>query len=145
LTEPSDEDSRLAWLTEICLALPDVTRSYTGPHAAFLVRDRKFAYYLDNHHGDGIVAVSCRAAPGENDVPVSLDPTRFYKPAYIGPEAGSLSAAVAARSTGTRSPNWPPAATGPSPRSGSARPLVGHGARKHQKGMAAGVGWLLDH
>ena len=85
MTTPSPEDSRLARLTGICLALPEVTRRYNGQHATFLVRDRKFAYYLVDHHGDGIVAVCCRAAPGENEALVASDPIRFYRPAYIGP------------------------------------------------------------
>ena len=85
MTMPPPEDSRLARLTSICLALPEVTRRYNGQHATFLVRDRKFAYYLVDHHGDGIVSVCCRAAPGENEALVASDPIRFYRPAYIGP------------------------------------------------------------
>ena len=85
MTMPSPEDSRLARLTSICLALPEATRRYNGQHATFLVRDRKFAYYLVDHHGDGIVSVCCRAAPGENEALAASDPIRFYRPAYIGP------------------------------------------------------------
>jgi hypothetical protein len=79
------EDRRLARLTKLCLAFPESTRQDSGRHASFLVRDKKFAYYLDDHHGDGIVAVCCRAAPGENEMLVASDRTRFYRPAYIGP------------------------------------------------------------
>ena len=56
-----------------------------GQHASFLVRKKTFAYYLDNHHGDGIVAVSCKVAAGENAEMAAFDPARFYLPAYIGP------------------------------------------------------------
>ena len=55
-----------------------------GDHAAFLVRKRIFAYYLDNHHGDGIVAVTCKALPGDNTALVNRFPSKFYLPAYIG-------------------------------------------------------------
>jgi hypothetical protein len=85
MTTSRAEDRRLARLTKICLAFPKSTRQDSGRHASFLVRDKKFAYYLDDHHGDGIVAVCCRAAPGENEMLVASDPTRFYRPAYIGP------------------------------------------------------------
>ncbi|MBW8877182.1 MAG: MmcQ/YjbR family DNA-binding protein [Acidobacteria bacterium] len=78
-------DPRLARLTAICLALPEVTRQDHGQHASFLVRKKTFAYYLDNHHGDGIVAVCCKAALGENADLAAADPARFYLPAYIGP------------------------------------------------------------
>jgi phosphoribosylglycinamide formyltransferase-1 len=49
------------------------------------VRDKKFAYYLHDHHGDGIISVCFRTEPGENEVLLSSDTVRFYRPAYIGP------------------------------------------------------------
>ena len=49
------------------------------------MRDKKFAYFLSDHHGDGIVSVCFRTEPGEPEVLLSGDPTRFYSPAYIGP------------------------------------------------------------
>ncbi len=44
---------------------------------------KKFAYYLDNHHGDGIVAVACKVAPGDNQLLTKAQPERFYLPAYL--------------------------------------------------------------
>lgn len=51
---------------------------------AFSVRGRNFAYYFDDHHGDGLVALCCKAAPGEQEALVAADPERFYRPAYVG-------------------------------------------------------------
>ncbi|HVT56877.1 MAG TPA: MmcQ/YjbR family DNA-binding protein [Thermoanaerobaculia bacterium] len=85
MTKPAAEDRRLVRLTKICLALPEAARREHGQHASFLVRKRIFAYYLDNHHGDGIVAVTCKLALGENADLAASDPARFYLPAYIGP------------------------------------------------------------
>jgi hypothetical protein len=79
------QDSRLARLSQICLGLPEVTRRDSGDHAAFLVKKRTFAYFLNNHHGDGIVAVVCKVAPGDNAALVAAQPSRFYMPAYVGP------------------------------------------------------------
>ena len=59
---PSIEDRSLVHLTKICLALPEVSRKLTGDHASFTVRKKTFAYFLNNHHGDGIVAVSFKMA-----------------------------------------------------------------------------------
>jgi predicted DNA-binding protein (MmcQ/YjbR family) len=84
MTNSPAEDHRLIRLTEICLALPEASREYNGQHASFAVRGKKFAYYLDDHHGDGIVAVCFKAVPGEGEILLS-DTARFYKPAYIGP------------------------------------------------------------
>ena len=79
------EDPRLVRVTKICLALPGAEREYNGQHAAFRVRKRTFAYYLDDHHGDGIVAVTGKVLPGDNAALTASDPKRFYMPAYIGP------------------------------------------------------------
>jgi predicted DNA-binding protein (MmcQ/YjbR family) len=79
------EDSRLTKLTKICLALPEAARRTRGDHSDFRVRNKVFAYFLNNHHGDGIVSVCCKAALGENVDRASREPERFYLPAYIGP------------------------------------------------------------
>jgi hypothetical protein len=79
------EDRRLTRLTKIALALPEATRRIHGSHAAFLVRKKNFAYFLDNHHGDGIVAVTCKVMPGDNAALIAAQPKRFYLPAYVGP------------------------------------------------------------
>jgi len=75
----------LARLTELALALPEVKREIHGSHASFLVRKKTFAYFLDNHHGDDIVAVTCKVLPGENTALATAQPKRYYLPAYIGP------------------------------------------------------------
>jgi len=72
-------------LSKICLAFPEATREEAGSHASFLVRKRVFAYFLNNHHNDGIVSVACKVLPGENTALVAAQPERFYLPAYIGP------------------------------------------------------------
>ena len=79
----SAEDPRLTRLTEIALSLPDVTRQIYGSHAQFLVRKKTFSYFLDNHHGDGIVAVTGKVLPGDNKALVEAQPDRFYLPAYV--------------------------------------------------------------
>ena len=77
--------ARLRRLSTICGSLPDTTRTDSGDHAIFRVRGKVFAYFLDNHHGDGFVSVCCKASLGENVDRVSRDPDRYYLPAYIGP------------------------------------------------------------
>jgi predicted DNA-binding protein (MmcQ/YjbR family) len=77
------EDKRRSRIAKICLALPQAVRRDSGPHSAFRVKGRTFAYYLDDHHGDGIVSVNCKAAGGENEALVTSAPTRYYLPAYL--------------------------------------------------------------
>ncbi len=81
----SSEDARLARLTKICLALPDASREVMGDHAGFRVRKKTFTYFLNDHHGDGIVSVCAKVLPGDNTALISAQPARFYSPAYIGP------------------------------------------------------------
>lgn len=82
----SAEDDRLTRLSLICMALPEAARCDCGSHAQFTVRARTFAYFLNDHHGDGIVAVTCKTLPGDNASLVAAQPARFYLPAYIGPK-----------------------------------------------------------
>jgi hypothetical protein len=72
-------------LTALGLAFPEANRELMGTHASFRVRKKTFAYFLDNHHGDGIVAVTCKVLPGENAALAKAQPKRYYLPAYIGP------------------------------------------------------------
>ena len=72
-------------LTTLALALPETSRELSGSHASFRVRKKIFAYFLDNHHGDGLVAVTCKVLPGENSALAKAQPKRYYLPAYIGP------------------------------------------------------------
>jgi hypothetical protein len=66
LVKRSTEDPRLAHLTEFALALPEATRQIYGSPAQFLVRRKIFAYFLQSHHGDVLVAVTCKVSYGDN-------------------------------------------------------------------------------
>lgn len=79
------KDAILDQVSGLCLAMPEVVREIHGSHASFLVRKKTFAYFLDNHHGDGIVGINCKALPDDNLALIAADPQRFYMPAYIGP------------------------------------------------------------
>ena len=79
----SSEDPRLIRLTEIALTLLEATRQVYGSHATFLVRKKPFAYFLDNHHGDGIVGLACKVLPGESNALIVAQPRRYYPPAYL--------------------------------------------------------------
>ena len=78
------EDRRLTRFSKICLALPEAGRQMMGRHAGFQVRKKIFAYFLDDHHGDGIIGINCKVLPGDNTALIASDPGRFYMPAYIG-------------------------------------------------------------
>ncbi|OLF19664.1 MmcQ/YjbR family DNA-binding protein [Actinophytocola xanthii] len=63
--------------------LPEATAS-GDQHLTLAVRKKTFGYFLDDHHGDGIVGVALKAAAGEQDALVRSDPSRYYVPSYLG-------------------------------------------------------------
>lgn len=82
MAHKASEDPRLEAITRIALLLPETTREVINHHGIFRVRKKAFAYFLFNHHGDGIVGLSCKALRGDNTILVAAHPERFYLPAY---------------------------------------------------------------
>ncbi len=48
------------------------------------MRGRRFAWFLDDHHGDGRLALNCKGAQGEASRLAEERPDRFFVPAYLG-------------------------------------------------------------
>ena len=71
-------------LRKICLALPDATEKQAWGEPTFRVRGRMFAMYANNHHGDGRIAVWCKAPLGFQSMIVGVAPKRFFVPPYVG-------------------------------------------------------------
>jgi hypothetical protein len=72
-------------LVEICQILPEVNHEVVGDgHIAFRVRKKIFAYYLFDHHGDGIIAFCCKSSLSEQRRLIRDDPESFFVPAYLG-------------------------------------------------------------
>ena len=73
-------------LVSLSLTLPEAEAEVAGAtHLAFKVRKRIFAYYCNNHHGDGVIALWCKAPAGEQARFVSQDSERYFVPPYVGP------------------------------------------------------------
>jgi hypothetical protein len=93
-------DHELRRVREICLALPEATERLSHGSPTFFVRDKKtFVMYLDDHHGDGRLALWCAAPPGAQTELVAADPERFFRPPYVG-HRGWLGVRL------DRSPDW---------------------------------------
>ncbi|MFN0095592.1 MAG: MmcQ/YjbR family DNA-binding protein [Dehalococcoidia bacterium] len=67
----------------ICGALPEHEET-PGPHAAFKVRGKVFAYHQVNHHGDRMVTLVVKAGPGVQGGLIESDPRRFLSPQFMG-------------------------------------------------------------
>jgi hypothetical protein len=72
-------------LVKICEAFTDVVVDGAGEsHLAFRIRKRIFAYYLFDHHGDGMIAFTCKSSLSDQRRLVQEDPGSFFVPAYLG-------------------------------------------------------------
>lgn len=79
------DQETLRRVREICLALPEVTERLSHGSPTFFVRDRKtFVTLLDDHHGDGRLAIWCAAPDGVQASLVDAEPHRFFRPPYVG-------------------------------------------------------------
>ncbi len=87
LGKTPDVAGRRKRLARICSSLPETTSEPAGaPHLAFKVRSKIFAYYLYDHHGDGRIALWCKAPPGEQARLVADEPGPYFVPPYVGPK-----------------------------------------------------------
>lgn len=81
----STSTQRRTRLVNICESLLEVSVEVAGEsHLAFRIRKRIFAYYLFDHHGDGIIAFTCKSSMSEQRRLVKDDPISFFVPAYLG-------------------------------------------------------------
>ena len=75
----------LGRLRAICLALPEASEKEAWQTPTFRVRGKMFAMFADDHHGDGRIAVWCKAPLGAQEALVESDPEHFFRPPYVGP------------------------------------------------------------
>ena len=87
LEKSPDVAGRRERLISLCCSLPEAEAERAGAtHFAFKVRKKIFAYYSFDHHGDGVIALWCKAPPGERDRLVQESPSRYFVPPYVGPK-----------------------------------------------------------
>ena len=76
--------SALARIRKICLALPESHEKLAWEAPTFRVRDKIFAMFSNDHHGDGRVALWCKSTHDVQATVVEEDPDRFFVPPYVG-------------------------------------------------------------
>jgi hypothetical protein len=79
-------DAALRRVRTICTALPDVEERPSHGAPTFFYRGKKsFVMFHDDHHGDGRLAIWCKAPVGVQAQLVDEEPDRFFVPPYVGP------------------------------------------------------------
>lgn len=76
--------TQLAKVRALCLALPDGSERTSHGSPGFFAGKRLFAYFLDDHHGDGRLALWCAAPDGAQAMLVDSDPEHYFVPPYVG-------------------------------------------------------------
>jgi hypothetical protein len=81
----STKGQALAKMRKLCLALPETTERPSHGAPTWFIRDKKtFVMFLDDHHGDGRLAIWCAAPAGVQELLVEEEPARFFRPPYVG-------------------------------------------------------------
>jgi hypothetical protein len=83
--KPITPTAALERVRALCLSLPGAAERAAHGRPGFEVRGKTFVMFMDNHHGDGRLALWCKAPPGAQQEIVGADPARFFVPPYLGP------------------------------------------------------------
>ncbi len=83
----TDPAALLARLRGLALALPAAEEKLSHGAPGFFVTGGKFfAYFSENHHGNGITALLVKASGVEEQAAlIDSDPDLYFRPAYFGP------------------------------------------------------------
>jgi hypothetical protein len=77
--------SPLERVRELCLALPETNERLSHGSPCWFIRDKRcFVMYLDDHHGDGRLALWCAAPDGMQRALVDSAPEHYFVPPYVG-------------------------------------------------------------
>ncbi|MDO9370266.1 MAG: phosphoribosylglycinamide formyltransferase [Sphingopyxis sp.] len=79
-------DYLLNRVRELAMALPEADEVTSHGMPCFgIVKGKKFAYFTQDHHGDGKTALLVKISGGEEQAMlIELDEDRYYRPAYFG-------------------------------------------------------------
>ena len=78
-------DRALDRVRRLCLALPETAERLSHGAPTFFIRDKRaFVMFLDDHHGDGRLAIWAAAPPGMQTMLVDGAPEHYFVPPYVG-------------------------------------------------------------
>jgi hypothetical protein len=79
------EKTPLDRVRELCLSLPETSERLSHGQPSFFIREKKtFVMYLDDHHGDGRLALWLAAPEGMQQALVEAAPEHYFRPPYVG-------------------------------------------------------------
>ncbi|MBR0551616.1 MmcQ/YjbR family DNA-binding protein [Stakelama marina] len=80
-------EATLARVRDVCLALPEAREKLSHGMPAFHIdKGKMFAYFWNDHHGDGVTALIVKTSgQEEQETLIEIDPDCYYRPPYFGP------------------------------------------------------------
>lgn len=75
-----------ARVRDLAMALPEADEVLSHGMPCFgIVKGKKFAYFTEDHHGDGKIALLVKISGADEQAQlIELDEDRYYRPAYFG-------------------------------------------------------------
>lgn len=77
-------ENPLERLRRLCLALPEATERLSHGEPTWFIQGKKTFVMYANHHHDDRLAFWCAAPDGAQEVLVTSEPERFFRPPYVG-------------------------------------------------------------
>jgi phosphoribosylglycinamide formyltransferase 1 len=86
VTRERSPDYLRSRVRELALALPEADEVTSHGMPCFgIVKGKKFAYFTEDHHGDGKVALLVKISGADEQAAlIEMDEARYYRPAYFG-------------------------------------------------------------
>lgn len=84
-TDAKVAKAQLAKVRAFCAELPGSDEKLSHGAPTWFVKQGVYAYFCDNHHGDGKIALWCAAPEGAQAMLVESEPDVYFVPAYVGP------------------------------------------------------------
>lgn len=80
----SDHGEHLSRVRRICSSLPGTSEKLSHGEPTFLVGQKVFTMFANNHHHDGHIAVWIPAEPGAQQTLMRSSAKKYFKPPYVG-------------------------------------------------------------
>ncbi len=80
----SDPTRPLDFVRSVVLAFPGTSERLSHGSPTFFAGKKTFANYVDNHHGDGRLALWAACTPSDQQALLTENPVGFFLPPYVG-------------------------------------------------------------
>ena len=81
--KPANGEQQRKRIAKLVAKLPEAETRLAGRHMSLEVRGKRFGWFLDDHHGDGRVALNCKGSAALLDMLQNLAPEHYHVPKYV--------------------------------------------------------------